>query len=97
MSLEVGSQILMGEVKTMTTQNRGLNADEIVELLMPRLLYVADTAPPAIRDQAQAFKLNIARLVRHYVVQAQKSQNTTICNLLEQAGEYRAAEIVRGL
>lgn len=95
--LRVGSEILMGEVKTMTTQNRGLNADEIVELLMPRLLYIADSAPPAIREQAEAFKSNMARLIRHYVVQAQKSQNTTICGILEQAGEQRAAEIVRGL
>lgn len=95
--LQVGSEILTGEVRTLTTQNRGLNADEIVALLMPRLLYVADTAPPAIRDQAAAFKSNIERLVHHYVVQAQKSQNTTICNILEQAGEHRAAEIIRGL
>ena len=95
--LSVGSGPVIGELKTMTTSGRGLSVDEIMSLLMPRLLHVGDNAPPAIRDQAAAFKGDIERLVRHYIVQAQKSQNTTICGMLEQAGQHDAAAIVRKL
>ena len=95
--LSVGTGPVIGELKTMTTSGRGLNADEIMDLLMPRLLHVGDNAPPAIREQAAAFKGDIERLVRHYVVQAQKSQNTTICGVLERAGQHEAAELVRKL
>ena len=93
----VGSGLAMGEIKTLATSGRGLNADEIIGLMMPRLLRVADNAPPAIREQAAAFKADIERLVRHYIVQAQKSRDTTICGVLEQAGQYDAAAIVRKL
>ena len=95
--LSVGTGPVIGELRTMTTSGRGLNAAEIMSLLMPRLLHVGDNAPPAIRDQASAFKADIERLVRYYIVQAQKSQNTTICGMLEQAGQHDAAAIVRKL
>ena len=97
MTFSVDSGPKLGTVKTLTTSGRGLSTDEIMSLLMPRLLHVGDNAPPAIRDQAAAFKSDIERLVRHYIVQAQRSERTTICGVLDQAGQHDAAAIVRKL
>lgn len=93
----VGTSIETGIVRTMVTEGRGLNADEITDMLMIKLFYVADSAPPAIREQAEAFRNDLRRVVRHYVAQAQKSQNTSIYNVLMQAGHPDAAEVVRRL
>lgn len=93
----VGTSIETGTVRTMVTEGRGLNADEITDMLMAKLLYVADSAPPTLREQAEAFRNDIRRVVRHYVAQAQKSQNTSIYNALMQAGHPDAAEVVRRL
>ena len=94
-SAESGVQI--GSVETLVTSGRGLSAEEITGLIMRKILFVSDTAPPAIREQAVAFKDRIENVLLHYVKQAQASERTTICGLLNQAGESRAAEIVRKL
>lgn len=93
----VGTQIDGGELHAMVTSGRGLNADEITDMLMTKLLYVSDSAPPAIREQAAAFKDQLRSLVRHYIAQAQKSEHTSIYNVLMQAGQPEAAELVRRL
>ena len=46
----------MGSVNVMTSDNGGHNTEQIVELAMDKIMKVSDTAPPAIRDQAQAFQ-----------------------------------------
>lgn len=94
-SLEGGGKL--GTVQSMATSGRGLNADEITEMALNKLLHVADTAPPAIREQAIAFKDRMRMVIKHYVEQAQKSERTTIINVLEQAGQHDAAELVRKL
>lgn len=94
-SAESGVQI--GSVETLVTSGRGLSAEEITGLIMRKILFVGDTAPPAIREQAVAFRDRIENVLLHYVKQAQASERTTICGLLNQAGESRAAEIVRKL
>ena len=95
--LTVNGMIEAGEIRATATIGRGLNADEITDMLMARLIYVADTAAPVIQAQAQAFKSDIRGLVLHYVRQAQKSQNTSTYNYLMQAGHLDAAELVRKL
>jgi hypothetical protein len=97
MGLNVSTSSDVGSVRAMATTGRGLNPDEITDMLMDRLISVADTAPFAIKVQAQSFKADIRGLVLHYVKQAQKSQNTSIYNVLMQAGQQDAAELVRKL
>lgn len=92
-----GGTLQLGTVQTSVTHGRGLNADEITDMLMAKLLHVADSAPMPIREQASAFRADIRRVVLHYVAQAQKSQNTTVYNHLMQGGYSDAAELVRKL
>ena len=88
---------IVGRAEVNTTVGRGLNAEELARMALAQIIFVGPDVPPAIRDQAEAYKARIGGVLLHYLTQAQKSQNTTICNVLEQAGEGRAAEIVRRL
>lgn len=76
---------------------RGFNAQELADMAMKKLLYVSADAPPAIRDQAEAFKGKIYSVLFSYLEQAQKSQNTTVVNVLERSGYDAAANLVRKL
>ena len=95
--ISVSGTPVLGTAMASVTQGRGLNADELTDMCMDKLLHVADTAPPAIREQAAAFKGDIRKLVHYYISQAQRSQNTSIYNVLMQAGQHDAAEVVRKL
>jgi hypothetical protein len=88
---------MVGNAEVSITSGRGLNADELTRMALSKIIFVGPEVPPAIRDQAEAYKARIESVLRHYLAQAQKSQNTTICNTLEQMGETQAAEIVRRL
>lgn len=87
----------LGVATAIATQNRGLSADELAEMCLDKLLFVADSAPPAIKEQALAFKADMRGVLRYYLRQAQRSQNTSIYNVLVQAGQHDAAEVVRKL
>jgi hypothetical protein len=95
LSIVTGGQV--GEIAVTATSGRGLNADELTQMALAKIIFVGPDVPPAIRDQAEAYKLRISQVLRHYIGQAQASQNTTIYNVLMQAGEIDAAEIVRKL
>lgn len=68
----------VGEVMVMTTNNRGHSIEEVSELLLRRIISVADTAPPAIRAQAIEFQDSLRALIRHYMAQAVKSDRITV-------------------
>ncbi len=87
----------VGVVQTVATSGRGLNADELTAMALAKILFVGPDVPPAIRDQAEAYKARIEQVLRHYIGQAQKSQNTSVYNHLMQAGHPDAAEVVRKL
>lgn len=94
-TLNAGGQV--GDFKTVATSGRGLNADEISQMAVDKLLHIADTTPMPIREQAIAFKDKMRMVVKHYVEQAQRSERTTVCNILDQAGQHDAAELLRKL
>lgn len=91
------SGLMLGDVSVEVTKNRGLTPDELTRMALNKIIVVGPDVPPAIRDQAEAYKARIEGVLRHYLTQAQKSRDTTICNVLEQAGETRAAALVRKL
>jgi hypothetical protein len=95
LGMESGMQL--GNVDVSVTTGRGLNADELTRMALNKIIFVGPDVPPAIRDQAEAYRARIEAVLHHYIAQAQTSQNTTICNVLEQAGEGRAAALIRSL
>lgn len=88
---------VLGTMTASVTQGRGLNADELTQMALAKILFVGPDVPPAIRDQAEAYKARIEQVLRHYIGQAQKSYGTSIYNVLMNAGHPDAAEIVRKL
>ena len=84
-------------VKVVTTNNRGLTVEEVAELCLEKIVSVADTAPPAIKDQAHAFKNQIRPILVFYMRQAVKSDRTTVYNIIRDAGHPDVAEFVRRL
>lgn len=84
----------VGDVKAYATSGRGLNVEELADMAMRKMLHVADTAHPFLREQAQQFKENIRRLLIQYMHQAIRSDRTTLYNQLKAAGFPEVADIV---
>ena len=87
----------VGTAEVRATQNRGFTAEELTEMCLTKMLYVADGAPPVIKEQALAFRDDIRGVLLYYIRQAQRSQNTSIYNVLMQAGQHDTAEVLRKL
>lgn len=77
--------------------NTGLNPADLARLMTDKIVFVGPDVPPAIRDQAIAFQDRVLAVSHHYLTQMERSARTTMIGQLEQAGEHRAAEILRRL
>lgn len=84
---------VLGNVSVMTTDNRGHSVEEITELLLRRIISVADTAPPAIRAQAVEFQDSLRKLIHHYMAEAVRSDRITVAAKLR-ATSPSAADII---
>jgi hypothetical protein len=80
-----------------TTSGRGMTPEELAEMCADKIVYVSDTAPPEIRDQARAFKLQVQKVVESYLQQAVRSDRTTVYNALTEAGHPELADLIRRL
>jgi len=80
-----------------TTDKRGFTPEELAEQCVKRIVSVSDTAHPAIRDQALAFKNSVEAIVAQYMRQAIRSDRTTVYNALTDAGHPELAELIRRL
>jgi hypothetical protein len=74
---------------------RGFSPEEVAERCANRILSIADSAPPAIREQAFAFKKQLVQLVSFYIREGIKSDRTTLYNDLSNAGHKDLAELIR--
>ena len=97
MTLSVESGPQLGTVETIVTSGRGLNPEELTRMLLPKIVYIGPDVPPEMRAQAEAGRERIEILLKEAFRQAQKSQNTSIFNVLMNAGHESAAEMVRSL
>jgi len=84
----------VGEVKAYGTHYRGLNVEELAAMALPKILHVADTAAPALKEQAHMFKEQLREILIKYMHQAIKSDRTTLYNNLKGAGYPEVADIV---
>lgn len=87
----------LSQVSVITTNNRGHTPEEIAERCVARIISVAETAPPELRDQAEAFKQDILKVVVHYLREAVHSDRTTVYSALKGSGHPDLAELVRSL
>jgi hypothetical protein len=87
----------LGPVKVYTSDNGGLSNEQIVEMALDRIIYIADGTHPAIKEQARAFKDQMANILVHYVALAKKQERDTICQILISNGHQDMANIIRRL
>lgn len=78
--------LLGGSVAVLTTDNRGFTPEEIAERALDKIIYVGGNCHPAIRDQAEAFRENIRKVLVFYMNEAIQSDRTTIAARLRDAG-----------
>lgn len=84
-------------IDVVTTENRGFTPDEVAERCVEKLISVSDTAHPAIRDQAKAYKKQMEKVVAFYMREAIRSDRTTVYNAIKDAGHPELAEAIRRL
>ena len=80
-----------------TTANRGFTPDELAEQCVQKIISVSDSTHPGVRDQARAFSKHVETLVAAYMRQAIRSDRTTVCNAIKDAGHPQLAELIRRL
>ena len=88
-------EMSVGSVEVTTTNNRGFTPEEVDKLCADRLMLVADDAPPAIKDQALAYKEQMQAVIAVYMKQAIQSDRTTVYNAINDAGHKKLAEYIR--
>ena len=97
MSIGTVGSLEVGSVQVATTSNQGLPVDHWVERCLKRIVHVSDDSKSVIRDQARAYRKAIREVLKYYMVQAIKTDRTTIYNMLLNHGELEAAELIRRL
>jgi len=95
--LDVSASISVGDIEVLTTDNKGHSIEEVAQMAADRILYVADEAPPPIRDQAIAFKDTLKQTLIYYMRQAVEQDRATICAKLRQNGYSDLADNLRSL
>lgn len=76
----------IGTVTVMSTQGRGFTPEEVAERALDKIIYVGSQTHPAIRDQAEAYKESIRKILVFYMHEAVRSHNVTLVNKFQRAG-----------
>jgi hypothetical protein len=90
------SHVSLGDITVHTTSGRGWTPEEIAERALDKILYVSETAPDPIRQQAVAYRDSVRAVLVHYLQEAVRSDRTTISNRLIGAGHPELVHILKG-
>ena len=90
---EIG--VKAGTVNVVTTDNKGLDSDHWADRATNHIISVSQDAPPAIRDQAHAYRKEMEKIIAIYMRQAIKSDRTTVYNAIKDSGNPKLAEYIR--
>ena len=92
--MDVSGEAGVGQIQAFATSGRGLNVEELSELALRKIIHIADSAPPVLREQAQQFRAELKVVLMRYMHQAIVSDRTTLHNQLRGAGQREAADLV---
>ena len=85
------------QVSVETVDGRGFTTAEIAESCASKIVEVADNADPLVKAQAYAFKNDIVKVIEYYMKEVVKSERTTVCNAITNAGHKNLSELIRRL
>jgi hypothetical protein len=97
MSLQTSGNSFVGDVKVITTNNRGFNPTEMAELTVDKIIYIGRNSHPVILEQAKVFKEQIRQVLTEAFEQAQQEERNTICIKLSSQGQSDLANIIRSI
>ena len=83
------------QVEVETSNNGGHSPEFWARRAADRIVQVADSAHPAIREQAQAYKAAIELVVLEHINRAIKCDRSTVSYLVSEAGHPQLAEHLR--
>lgn len=84
-------------VEVETTSNRGHPPEFWSNRCVERLIQISDNAPPAIREQAKAFRDQMEHVILFHMRRAIQSDRTTVGQALVEAGQPELSELIRRL
>ena len=84
-------------VNVHTSDGGGLSSEQITELALDKIVRVADTAPPAIKDQAHVFRENIRNVIFQYIELSKREERATMAQRLSKMGNHEIADLIRRL
>ena len=92
LDMKMGS-LLTPMVKT--SDFGGLSMEDLSELCADKVIEVADSAPPEIREQARLFRENLRKVLLDYFKRAAQSERARCIQICLQGGHTDAANILR--
>jgi hypothetical protein len=93
--IDVQPKVELANVTVMATSGRGFTPEEVAERALDKLMYVSDSAPQEIRDQAREYRAHIQQVLIHYMKEAIKSDRTTLINKFIEAGHPELTDLLR--
>ena len=87
----------IGNVIVKTSEQGGLNNEQIADLAVEKIASVSDNAPPHVKQQAKLFKEQLKIVLHHYLLLARREERGTIIQALRSSGQKETAEYIRRL
>jgi hypothetical protein len=85
----------MADPMVKTSDFGGLSCEDLAELCADKIIGVADSAPPAIREQAKFFRERVQKVLFEYLKKAKQAERATCIQICVQGGEQDAANLLR--
>ena len=87
----------LGSVVVKTSEQGGLNNEQIADLAVEKIASVSEDAPPHLKEQAKLFKEQLKGIIHHYLLLARKEERASIIQALRSSGHKEMAEYIRRL
>ena len=87
----------LGSVVVKTSEQGGLNNEQIADLAVEKIASVSEDAPSHLKEQAKLFKEQLKGIIHHYLLLARKEERATIIQALRSSGHKEMAEYIRRL
>ena len=87
----------VGGFEVQTTNERGHTPEELAANAVAKIINIADSADPVLRQQAEMFRERMFYVIVHTLNQAIKSDRTTLYNEFKKQGHDDMAEILTKL
>lgn len=78
-----------------TSDFGGLSNEDLAEVCAQRILHVADSAPPAIREQAKFFQDHLRKILLDFLGRASSSERAKCIQICANGGFEQAAHLLR--